>query len=187
MNPQDTTNLPLRTVDLETGWIERVVIRHVREEDLASLEWDGEYSRYRRVYANVFKRAQKGLAVLWVADLPGRGLIGQVFVQLNSIGRPELADGKRRAYVHSVRVRSYLRGGGLGSLLMQVAETDLQERGFRTVTLNVGLRNRGARHLYSRLGYRVVAPDPGRWSYVDENGVVQHVNDPGWWMQKDLD
>jgi ribosomal protein S18 acetylase RimI-like enzyme len=70
---------------------------------------------------------------------------------------------------------------------MGEAEDDILQRGYQTVTLNVSHKNHGALRLYLRLGYQVVGKDPGRWSYYDERGVLRHVYDPGWRMQKWLD
>jgi len=52
--------------------------------------------------------------------------------------------------------------------------------------LNVSRDNLDARRLYERLGYRVVAGDPGRWSYLDEHGIRHDVNEPAWRMEKKL-
>lgn len=168
-----------------SNWLSKVIVRPIQRKDLLALEWDGEYNHFRRVYLEVFRRMRSGLAIMWAADLPEEGIIGQVFVQYSS-SRQELADGQNRAYVHSFRVKRPYRGAGLGSKLMNVAETGLIQRGYKYVTLNVSHTNPGARHLYSRLGYRVVGPDPGIWSYHDDRGVLQQVNDPGWRMQKRL-
>jgi ribosomal protein S18 acetylase RimI-like enzyme len=112
-------------------------------------------------------------------------LIGQLFVQLES-HRIELADGRTRAYIFSFRVRSDYRGAGIGTLLMQSAETDLEKRGYHSITLNVGRDNPGARRLYERFGYTVVADEPGSWSYLDHNGHRRHVHEPAWRMEKEL-
>jgi ribosomal protein S18 acetylase RimI-like enzyme len=69
---------------------------------------------------------------------------------------------------------------------MLAAETELIERRFSYATLNVGRDNPKAQRLYERLGYRVVAPEPGRWSYEDENGVLREVHEPAWRMEKFL-
>lgn len=168
-----------------SSWLSEVVLRPIQKKDLPALEWDGEYKHFRRVYLEVFRRMRSGLAIMWAADLPAEGIIGQVFVQYSS-AKQELADGENRAYVHSFRVKHSFRGTGLGSKLMHVVETDLIKRGFKQVTLNVSYTNPGARRLYIHLGYRVVGPDPGIWSYHDDRGVLQQVNDPGWRMQKRL-
>lgn len=123
--------------------------------------------------------------MLWVAEIPPTGLVGQLFVQLES-HRNELADGHTRAYIYSFRVRSSYRSTGIGTLLMQTAETDLRNRGYHRITLNVGRDNPAARRFYERFGYTIVGDEPGRWSYLDHKGHRRHVHEPSWRMEKDL-
>jgi len=173
--------------DLSAGqaWIDQVIIRTVTEADLPALEWDGEYTHYRRMYADAFYRSEQGRSILWVAELPGSGLIGQAFVQL-LCDRPELADGTCRAYMYAFRVKPPYRGLGVGSRMIQVMETDLRRRRYDMVTLNVARENSKARRLYERMGYAVVAPEPGVWSYQDHLGAWHTVEEPAWRMEKHL-
>ena len=166
-------------------WLSKVVIRHLQQKDLFALEWDGEFTHFRRVYAEAYERMLSGLSVLWVAELAGAGIIGQVFIQL-TCDRPELADGAQRAYLYSFRVRTPYRSGGLGSRIMQTVENDLRSRRFTSVTLNVARDNYRAMQLYQRRGFRIVAPEPGAWSYQDENGIWRSVEEPAWRMEKHL-
>jgi ribosomal protein S18 acetylase RimI-like enzyme len=175
----------VNSVSYDPGWIERVVIRQIRQEDLPGLEWDGEFQHFRRVYADAFRRAHSGLSVMWVADLPGSGLIGQVFIQL-TCDRPELADGNKRAYLYSFRIRPDFRSAGLGTRMMEIVEADLQQRGFQFVTLNVAKDNPRAAQLYERRGYKRVAHEPGCWSYPDDKGAWHSVEEPAWRMEKCL-
>jgi ribosomal protein S18 acetylase RimI-like enzyme len=167
------------------GWMARVRIRPLMEADLPALEWEGEYTRYRRLYADAYLRAQQGRAVLWVADLAGVGVIGQLFVQLTT-DRQELADGKQRAYIYAFRIRPAYRNSGLGTRMLRKAEADLRRRGFRYATLNVAKDNSRALNLYRRMGYRILASEAGRWSYPDENGEWHAVEEPAWRMEKVL-
>jgi ribosomal protein S18 acetylase RimI-like enzyme len=170
---------------LDPDWFYQVIIRRLRRADLPALEWEGEFTRFRNVYAEVYKRMHDGVAYMWGADLPEVGLIGQVFVQFNT-NRAELADGFKRAYIHSFRVQPAYRRAGVGTLLMETAEEDLVGRGFREVSLNVTYQNPDARRLYERLGYQVISEDPGRWWYYDQNNRMQEVHEPGWRMLKAL-
>jgi len=167
------------------AWLSKVIIRLVEEKDLPALEWDGEYRHFRNVFAQAWQRSQKGLSVLWVAELLGVGLIGQAFIQL-ICDRRELADGKSRAYLYSFRVRPAYRGQGLGSRILQMVENDLRQRGFRYVTLNVGKENQRAQEMYKRHGYHIVAHEPGNWSYVNDEGIIIDVHEPAWRMEKKL-
>jgi ribosomal protein S18 acetylase RimI-like enzyme len=127
----------------------------------------------------------QGLSLLWVAELPPQGLIGQVFIQLQC-DRPELCNGIDRAYLYSFRVRPAFRNHGIGNLIMDIVEEDLRLRGFDWVTLNVARDNLAAQRLYQRRGYRIVSPEPGRWSYIDDQGHMQEVVEPAWRMEKKL-
>ena len=165
--------------------LSRVIIRHATHDDLPALEWDGEFVHFRRLYEDVYLQAIKGSSLMWVAELQEEGIIGQAFVSLASY-RSELSDGISRAYVYGFRVKPVYRSRGVGASIMSMVETDLIERGYKSVTLNVGRDNYLARRLYERLGYRVVAPEPGRWSYIDHLGQRQEVIEPAWRMEKNL-
>ncbi len=160
-------------------------IRQVIRDDLPALEWEGEYTHFRRLFAEALQRSEMGEAVLWIAEIKNAGLIGQLFVHLNS-QRQELADGIDRAYIYGFRVRAGYRNRGIGTRLLQVAEADLVQRGFQWVVLNVGRDNPAARRLYERSGYRVIGSDPGHWLYIDENGIRREVHEPAFRMEKVL-
>lgn len=162
-----------------------LIIRPIESIDLKALEWEGEFTHFRRMYLEAYRRSEKGDAVIWIAELPQVGIIGQLFISLKS-DRLELADGVTRAYIYALRVRPAYRRMGVGTRLIQNSETDLFKRGFRHITLNVSRDNLPALHLYKRLGYRIVAADPGRWSYLDEKGFRHDVHEPAWRMEKML-
>lgn len=171
-------------MDLAT-WVYVVKIRLLIKSDLPALEWDGEYTHFRRIYSEAYDRARSGRSVLWVADLPGLGIIGQLFVQLNNEWT-ELMGGEKRGYIYAFRIRPEYRNFGLGSRMLSVAEADLIRRDYDVVTLNVAKNNPDAQRLYERLGYKVVSSEPGRWSYLDDKGVWQSVEEPAWHMEKKL-
>lgn len=167
------------------AWIERLDIRLAQEADLKALEWDGQFAHFRRMYAHAFRRMQQGNGAIWVVELPGASVIGQVFLQFNC-DRPELADGKDRAYLYSFRVKPKYRGAGVGTRLLAAVENDLRLRGFSALTLNVARDNYDAMRFYDRHGFRIVAEEPGIWDYQDEHGNWQHVEEPAWRMEKKL-
>lgn len=161
-------------------------IRPLGRADAEAIEWDGEFSHFRRLYTRSFERAESGQAVLWGVDDPQGNLVGQVFVLLLNDVDPQLADGRRRAFIHSFRVRPLHRNRGLGGWLLGFAEEDLQARGFCWVSLNVARDNPGAQRLYERLGYRKRQAVSGYWSYTDHQGVQRQLHEPGWRMEKQL-
>jgi len=169
----------------DESWLSHVRYRNAVEADLQEIEWEGKYKKYRHVYADVYKRTARGLALMWVAELPEFGLVGQAFVQLK-MHDTSYANGRTRAYIHSFRVRPAMRNRGLGTALMRVVEQDLIQRGFSEVTLNVAEDNQGALRLYHRLGYSVLKKISGKWSFYDDQGKLRHVAEPGYRLVKTL-
>lgn len=163
----------------------QVSIRQATKEDLPHLEWNGEYTHFRRLFADTYSMVEQAKAIMWIAELNGTGLIGQCFVSLNG-NRQELADGRTRAYMYGFRVQPPYRNQGVGTLMILALENDLKKRGFKQITLNVGQENHDARRFYERQHYRVIGSDPGRWSYIDDKGKRRDVQEPAWRMIKDL-
>lgn len=171
--------------DLITDLLQQVVIRQAQADDLAAMEWDGEFKHFRNLYADAYRRTQRKLSLIWLADHPVHGLVGQVLLQLDC-DRPELANGRDRAYLYGFRVRPAFRGMGLGTHMMTHIENDLRWRTYSWLTLNVAVDNPQARSLYTRLGFTVVAHEPGVWSYIDDTGRRRWVEEPAWRMEKRL-
>jgi ribosomal protein S18 acetylase RimI-like enzyme len=163
-----------------------VSIRQATKDDLLSLEWNGEYTHFRRLYADTYSLVQQAKAIIWISEFNGAGLIGQCFVSLKGT-RPELADGAIRAYIYGFRVQLQFRNQGIGTMMMRTIEGDLKQRRFQQATLNVGQDNHAARRFYERLQYVVIGSDPGLWSYIDDKGKRRDVHEPAWRMIKDLD
>jgi ribosomal protein S18 acetylase RimI-like enzyme len=179
------TVVPQSLLFKESQRFSQLLVRQVTQDDLPALEWDGVYRHFRRLYRDIYHSACQGKAVLWVADLVSEGVIGQVFVQLDS-ARKELADGHSRAYIYGFRVQPKYRRLGIGGHMLQTVEQDLTLRSFRLATLNVGRENPDARRFYERYGYQVVAAEPGRWSYLDDQGTRREVHEPAWRMEKHM-
>lgn len=169
------------TEDLTT----HLQIRLAVADDLPELEWGGELSHYRRIYAEAYRLMQSGDVLMWVATLPGVRIVGQLFVHMYHTSSAD-EDDYPHAYIYGFRVRPQFRGQGIGTQLLLKAENDLIQRGFRRISLNVARDNQAARRLYERFGYQVVGAEPGIWSYIDEKGIRQHVNEPAWRMQKSI-
>ena len=113
-------------ITADPDWLSQVVVRKITKSDLPALEWDGEYRHLRRVYSFSFQAQESGRAVIWVAEHPDAGIIGQIFLQLIS-DRLELADGINCAHIYSFRIKPPFRGSGLGSHMLEEAEIFLHE------------------------------------------------------------
>jgi ribosomal protein S18 acetylase RimI-like enzyme len=163
-----------------------LTIRQANRADLPSLEWNGEYTHFRRLYADTYTLVLQSKAIMWIAESNGTGLIGQCFVSLLG-NRQELADGKNRAYIYGFRVQPRFRNKGIGTKIMKIIEADLKKRGFKQATLNVGQDNHSAMRFYKRLRYTVIGSDPGLWSYIDDKGKRVDVHEPALRMIKNLE
>lgn len=161
-----------------------ITIRPVSADDLPLLEWYGQYKHYRRVFRRTFQAQIDGRRLMLVADC-NTFPIGQIFIQFIS-DNALIADGLERGYLYSLRVMQMFQRQGIGTQLIQQAETILSERGYGYATIAVAKSNDNARRLYHQLGYEVFAEDPGTWSYVDHKGKVRQVDEPCWVLEKSL-
>jgi ribosomal protein S18 acetylase RimI-like enzyme len=159
-----------------------VRIREASESDLRSLEWEGRYTHFRRLYRRAMDEAKQGRRILLVAEVDYQ-VVGQIFIQLQS-RRAELADGGYSGYLYSFRVRPNYRNRGIGSMLLTAAEDELRQRAFKRAVIAVAKKNERARSLYESHGYQFMADDPGKWSYIDHEGNLRHVSEPADIMQK---
>jgi ribosomal protein S18 acetylase RimI-like enzyme len=164
--------------------VEKVVIRPLEKSELPALEWDGAYTKFRRVYQQTYDEVERGQRLMLVAA-DGDRLVGQIFIQFTSADQ-SYADGFERAYLYSLRVRPEWQGHGLGTRLLEAAESILRARGFRIAVIAAAKDNAGAYRLYLRQGYRAFAEDPGVWYFTDVNGVRQTVEEPCWVLEKRL-
>lgn len=69
---------------------------------------------------------------------------------------------------------------------MRILENSLIQKHFTRLTLNVARDNLDAIRLYKRLGFQIIAEEPGVWSYIDHVGQWQTVEEPSWRMEKQL-
>ncbi|HSN94681.1 MAG TPA: GNAT family N-acetyltransferase, partial [Anaerolineaceae bacterium] len=158
--------IPNELAEFQTSTGKTVLLRVLEEDDLTALEWEGQYSHFRKLYRQHYKNSLAGSTLIWVVtDRTGK-VIGQVFIMLYAKDN-EIADGKRRAYLFSFRIRDEWRGLGIGSFVMQYAEDFLREKGFSWLRLNVAKDNLKAIGIYLHRGYRIMGPDSGTWRYED--------------------
>ncbi|MFA4934402.1 MAG: N-acetyltransferase [Candidatus Methanoperedens sp.] len=86
----------------------------------------------------------KAKSIVLVAALEGK-LIGSMIILL----RAHISN----ARIYSLNVHPEYRRIGIASLLMDTALEFLKERGFKKITLEVGVNNKAARNLYRSKGF----------------------------------
>jgi ribosomal protein S18 acetylase RimI-like enzyme len=162
----------------------RVVFRPAEREDLPKLEWYGAYTHYRRVFQRAFEDQLAGRRLMLLADVNGWP-VGQIFIQLEMLDEPFPGD-RKRAYMYSLRVMDAFQHQGIGTALVQEAQSILVERGYGSVSIAAAKENEAARRMYEHLGFHVLTEDPGRWHYVDHEGHTRQVVEPCWILEKQL-
>ena len=93
--------------------------------------------------------------------------------------------GQGAAYLFSAHVELDYQSRGIGTALFLHMEPIARERGFAALDVQVNRDNPRAQRLYELLGYVVVGPVVGRWSYRDGDRVVEIVED-NWLMRKSI-
>lgn len=175
-----TTQLAPMTLNMTLA----VTIRPSTVEDIPKLEMDGQFTHFRPMFRRSYRDQLAGRRLLIVADC-NHMPVGRLFVLFKSQD-PNMADGHTRAYLYSFFVHSLFRGQGIGSAMVNYAETILQARHYQRVIIAVAQENHGALRLYQRLHYRILRDDPGEWSYTDHVGQVHVVKEPCWILEKIL-
>lgn len=170
---------------MAADWLDLVTVRLIREEDLPALEWDGEYTRYRRVYREVFRNFEKGISLPYIAETEADGIIGQVFLTRKE-PNPSYMPRSRYFFISSFRIKPMFRDRGLGSRLLEVCFRDARSHRLRDIFLNCAANNNRARHFYEKHGFRVVRLDDGNWSYVNHEGIVVTEHESAYLMKKTL-
>ncbi len=150
------------------------------QDDLPKLEWEGQYTHFRKIFEYTYSEQLAGRRLMLLADFNDYP-IGQIFILLHS-RRARTKHG----YFYSLRVMTPFRGVGLGTELIRQAENRLLEQHVYSATIAVAKDNTGALRLYERNGYRIYAEDEGRWSYTNHTGKHVQVHEPCWMLEKHL-
>ena len=150
-----------------------------READLEALEWYGEYSDQRELIADTFARQQSGELLMLLAMIGGFP-VGQVWIDLVR------QRSENTGMLYALRVFSFLRGSGLGRVLVRAAEAELRQRGFTTAEIGAEKDNPRARTLYERLGYTLIGERADPLTYRKPDGdLVETVVDQ-WILSRKL-
>ena len=121
-------------------------IRPAKKEDLdALLELENITFKEETFHKNQLKYLLlKAKSLVLVASIENR-IVGSVIILLR--------DNISNARIYSLNVHPEYRRRGLGSLLMETSLRLLKERGFKKITLEVGVNNKAAQDLYISKGF----------------------------------
>lgn len=135
-----------------------VEIRECKKSDLSILERampDNGYHRKR--YAG----QKTGDHTYLIAMYEGQP-VGHLYITWTGPSEQEVKKYANYPSVSALKVVENMRSQGVGTQLMDAAESLIRSKGFKVVGLGVGVENLSAQKFYNRLGYR----DWGRGPYV---------------------
>lgn len=155
-----------------------VKFRVARADDLPKLEWFGQYTHFRTVFRRTYRDQVRGRRLMLIAEC-NNFPIGQIFMQTGH-------ENRQRTYFYSLRVMDMFRGQGIGTRLLEEAESIAMTYGYPIATIAAAKDNPRARRLYERQGYQVIGEDAGFWSYIDHENRTHHVHEPCWVLEKRL-
>lgn len=156
-----------------------VTLRRCVAEDLPLLEWDGMFTAHREIIAEAWRRHRLGENVMLVAEAQ-RFPIGQIWVDLTRKGAESIG------FLWALRVLPGFQGLGLGGHLLAAAERVILGHGLCVAEIGAERHNPGARWLYERCGYQVVAEELNVYEYTTPEGQSVHRAEPQWVLHKPL-
>ena len=159
-------------------------IRKANFDDLKRLEWNGQFTHFRKLFRRAYLEQNKGKRLMLVMDFNGYP-IARLFIQFINPERITTSN-KNRGYIYSFTVMEHFRSLGIGTRMLATAEAVLRKKGYKLATISVAKHNTRALDLYKRQGYRMIGEDSGKWQYDDHEGNVHYVNEPSWFMKKSL-
>ena len=174
----DRRSEPARALDRLTVPL-AMTVRLCRRDDLHGLEWFGLFEAHRAWFEEAFRRQQRDETKLLVAEANGFP-VGQVLVDFTSRA-PESV-----GVLSALRVLPCFQNLGIGSRLLGAAERVLRERRLAVSEIGACTHNVGARRLYERLGYRVVAEQQEPYAYPRPDGSVDRGTFSEWIFRKPL-
>jgi ribosomal protein S18 acetylase RimI-like enzyme len=139
------------------------VVEDLVRDDLPLLGWSGSRAHLAAV-SRALDRVESGEVEYLVVRAPGGCPIAK--------GEIDYAVKPGTGTLSQLVTAEELRGLGVGSHLIAMAEARMRRRGIRTAELGVEDDNPPARALYERLGYSEVSRETAAWNVEDADGKL---------------
>lgn len=138
-------------------------IDDLRTKDLPHIGWSGNPAHIRSVGEKLTLAAHGTLDYLAVRGPDGSAIAKCLVDYSKSDSEAEIAQ---------LAVRDDLRGLGIGTRIIRVAEDRIRNRGKRWSVLGVEVGDERPRALYERLGYQLFRRERHAWEVEDDAGCV---------------
>ncbi len=125
----------------ETGW------KSIPESQRKALDREKWSKHIEEVFENTFKRES---SEIFVAEDESRAFLGYLFIGEGS----NLMTGTSHGFIYDIFVKEEFRGKGIGTVLMEKAESFCRERGYSRIGLMVSSDNQPAIKLYTKMGFK---------------------------------
>jgi len=143
-----------------------ILIKPIEISELSQFEWTGS-STHLKYFEDALKQSEVG-KVLFLGAWSNGEAIGRCGIDF------EKNAGK--ATIWMFNVKDGQQGQGIGTQLMEKAETLIADKGIREVVLNVEEENIRAQELYIRRGYVSTGVGTESWEEDGPNGTTVTYN-----------
>ncbi|GIN71899.1 hypothetical protein J14TS2_23740 [Bacillus sp. J14TS2] len=130
--------------------IQQMKFRKGSINDFDNLNWFWTENHQKTKEKFIF-RINKGMQELWVVEYR-ECLIGELHIVWNSVDKDE-ADGLKRAYIFSYRVKPNFQGKSVGSKLMNKVLDRIREKNFTEATVGVETNEVHLKKMYNNWGF----------------------------------
>jgi ribosomal protein S18 acetylase RimI-like enzyme len=162
---------------LESDGVHGLRVDDLTEDDLPSLGWSGSQLHLVSV-RRALERVRSGEVEYLAVRAPDGHPIAKVGIDY--VANPGAGT------LWQMATTTELRGLGIGTHLIAVAERRIREHGLSIAQLDVEIDNPRARGLYERLGYRETGRRPASWDVEDADGNVSLHETDVVMLRKDL-
>jgi ribosomal protein S18 acetylase RimI-like enzyme len=162
---------------LESDGVRGLHVDDLTEDDLPSLGWSGTPLHLASV-RRALERVRSGEVEYLAVRAPDGHAIAKVGI--------DYAANPGAGTLWQMTTSHELRGLGIGTHLISVAERRIRERGLSVAQLDVEVDNPRARALYERLGYQETGRRPASWDVEDADGNASLYETDVVTLRKDL-
>lgn len=135
-------DIPLiKEISEETAW------KSIPENQRKTLDREGWNKRIEGVFEKLFKRES---SKIFVAEGENHTFLGYIFIGENI----NMMSGATHGFIYDIFVKEGYRGKGVGTVLLEKAESYCQEKSYSRIGLMVSTNNQPAIKLYTKKGFR---------------------------------